>query len=196
MTESTARESTTHKIEQRRFLRGRQTLTLEGNMLRIEYRRGLSLNEYRFDLRGFLPDPARVKRVPLARIVASCLLTVLGTILVLAGADGKVYNVPSAMLAGIVFLIFAALAWSTVVKQTYDVVIFQGPSGQFVLWPDHHDKQELKEFLTALSTRIHEAQHHGEDVLRQLRRAEIIDDWGYEQAIDLLQQNGEHLENP
>ena len=170
-------------------------MILDGHMLKIECRRGLSLNEYRFDLRGFGPDPLRIKRVPLARIVASSLLTVLGIVLVLAGADGKVYNVPSAMLAGIMFLIFAALAWSTVVKETYDVVTFQGPGGQFVLWPDHPDKDELKEFLTRLSSRIRDAQHPGQDLLRQLRQAEIIDDWGYEQAMDLLQRHGERRED-
>lgn len=184
------------KLEQRRFLRGRQTLTLHGDMLKVEYRRGLSLNEYRFGLRGFDPDPTRVKRVPQIRIVAASLMTLVGCTHVLNWTGGKLMGVPSSVLMGIGFLILAALIWSLVAKEAYDVILFRGPGGQFVLWPDHRDKQELNEFVTILSTRIREAQHWAQDLVKQLRQAEIIHDWEYEQAMDLLKQNDEPTEDP
>jgi hypothetical protein len=185
-------ESTTVRIDQKRFLRGRQTLILDGDMLKVEFRRGLSLNEYRFDLRGFLPDPVRIKRVPLARIVGASLLTVLGAVLLMAGVSGtlRVDAIPPAMIGGMILLIFAALVWYSVGRETVDIVLFQGPAGQFVLWPDHPNKAELQEFLTAVSTRILNAQHPDQDMVRQLRQAEIIDDWQYEQAMKLLGQKG------
>jgi len=185
-------DDTTYKIEQRRFLRGRQTLILAGDQLKVQWRRGLSLNEYRFDLRGFAPDPVRMKRIPMARIVGASFVTVLGTILLAAGMSGKlqVDHIPPAMLSGMILLIFAALAWFSVARETVDIVLFQGPSGQFVLWPDHPDKEELKEFLTVLSTRIRNTQPQEQNLLRLLRRAEIIDDWQFEQAVEWLEQKG------
>lgn len=184
-------EDETIRIDQKRFLRGSQTLILRENLLKVECRRALSLNEYRFDLGGFLPDPLRVKRVPLARIVGSVILTLLGAASLAAGVSGKleVEHIPPVISSGILLLVFAALAWFSVARETVDVVLFQGPGGQFVLWPDHPDKEEFEEFLTVVSTRIREARHPDQNVVRQLRRAEIIDDWQYEQAMELLEQN-------
>jgi hypothetical protein len=150
------------------------------------------LNEYRFDLRGFLPDPVRTKRIPIARIVGAVFLTVLGTVLLAAGMSGKVKmdHIPPFMSSGIVLLVFAVLVWFSVARETVNVVLFQGAGGQFVLWPDHPNKEELKEFLTVLSTRIRNTQPQEHDLLRLLRRAEIIDDWQFEQAMELLEQKG------
>ena len=183
-------EDETIRIDQKRLLRGRQTLILRENLLKVECRRALSLNEYRFDLCGFMPDPVRVKRVPVARIVGSGILTVLGAVSLAAGVSGKleVEHIPPVISSGILLLVFAVLAWFSVARETVDVVLFQGSGGQFVLWPDHPDKEELKEFLTVVSSRIRDARNPDQNVVRQLRRAEIIDDWQYEQAMELLEQ--------
>ena len=178
------------RLDQKRFLRGRQSLILEGDTLKVEVRQWLSLNEYRFDLRGFRPDPVRVKRVPLARITVSVFLTVAGAILLLAGATGTVDtdDIPPTMSVGLLLLIFAGLVWFYIAKELTNVVLFQGPGGQFVIWPDHHDKQELKGFLTLVNTRIRNAQRPEQAILRQLRVAEIISDWQYDQAMELFTQ--------
>jgi hypothetical protein len=180
------------RIEQRHLLRGRQTLILEGDQLKMELRRALSFHQYRFDLRGFLPYPLRVKRVPLARIIGASLLTVLSTVLLAAATSEEVGigTTSPAVLSAVVLLILAALIWFSVVTGTVNVVLFQGPGGQFVLWPDYPDKEEFKEFLTVLSARIRNTQHPGQNLLRQLRCAEIIDDWQFEQAMELLEQKG------
>jgi len=183
-------EDETIRIDQKRFLRGSQTLILGEKMLKVECRRVLSLNEYRFDLGGFLPDPLRVKRVPAVRIVASGLLTFVGVILLIVAISGKLKgdDIASAILVGTILLILAALIWITAAKDMVNVLLFQGPGGQFVLWPDHPDKEEFKGFLTTVSSRIREARHPEQNVVSQLRRAGIIDDWQYEQAIELLEQ--------
>jgi hypothetical protein len=185
-------DDTTYKIEQRRFLRGRQTLILTGNQLKLEWRRGLSLNEYRFDLRGFLPDPVRIKRIPTARIVGAGILTVVGAVLLAAGMSGKVRvdHIPPFMSSGILLLVFAAMVWFSAARQTVNVVLFQGPGGQFVLWPDRPDKEGFQEFLAVVGDRIRNTQPQEHDLLRLLRRAEIIDDWQFEQAMELLEQKG------
>ena len=189
-------DPTTVRIEQKRCLRGRQSLTLDEDMLTVEFRRGLPLDEYRFDLRGFQPDPVRIKRVPLAKIIASCLLAVVGAVVLMVGATGTVVHVAPVMLAGLLLLTLAAVAWFYIAKDWVDVVMFQGPGGQFVVWPDHHDKEQLKEFLAALSNRIRNAQHPEQGILRQLRLTEIINDWQYDQAMELLEQQGQRAEGP
>ncbi len=185
-------DDTTYQLDQRRFLRGRQTLTLTSNQLKVQWQRGLSLNEYRFDLRGFSPDPTRMKRIPIARIVGAGVVTVLGTVLLAAGMSGKVRvdHIPPFMSSGILLLVFAALVWFSVARETVDVVLFQGPGGQFVLWPDRPDKGSFKEFLAVLDARIRNTQPQDHDLLRLLRCAEIIDDWQFEQAVELLEQKG------
>lgn len=186
-------DDTTYRIDQKRFLRGRQTLIVEGDQLKVEWRRGLSLNEYRFDLRGFHPDPVRVKTVPLARIVVAALLGILSIAFIVAGilstTDDQMFG---AIMVGLVFLLLVIVVGSSIPKMMANVVLFQGPGGRFVLWPDHPDKAELKEFLTVLSTRIRNAQHPGQNLVRQLRQAEIIDDWQYEQAMELIEQTRAH----
>lgn len=182
-------DDTTYKIDQKRFLRGRQTLILEGDRLKVEWRRGLSLNEYRFDLRGFRPDSVRVKTVPLARIVVAALLGILSIAFIVAGilstTDDQMFG---AIMVGLLFLLLVIVVANSIPKMMANVVLFQGPGGQFVLWPDHPNKAELKEFLTVLSTRIRNAQHPGQNVVRQLRQGGIIDDWQYEQAMELIEQ--------
>ena len=176
----------TIRIEQKRFLRGSQTLILSEDTLKIESRRGLSVDEYRFDLRGLMPDPVRMKNIPVAKIFESSALTVLGVVFLAAGAGWLAEA--HALLLQISLLICATLAWSSVVRKTVNVVLFRGPGGQIVLWPDHPDKEELKAFLTTLRSRIRDARHPEQDVVRHLRRAEIIDDWQYEQAMELVEQ--------
>lgn len=179
-------------IYQQHLFRGRQTLILNGNVLKIEYRQGLSLNEYRFDLRGFLPHPTRVKQVPLVRLVIAGFLTLLFVVLAAAGV-GEGEDSASSTLMGI-FMLSLVVFWAWVVRDTYDVVFFGGPGGQFVLWTDNPNKEAFKEFLALLIARIRNTQRGEDNVLRQLRRAEIIDDWQYEQAVDLFTRNDDPIE--
>ena len=190
----------TYSITQRRFLRGRQVLTLEGNKLKVAYRRGLSLHEYLFDLRGFLPDPLRIRHVPIVTMVALVLLGVLGAVFVPYGiaAEGGVVPGGEEILGlsalGVLLLIFATLGWIPTVKRMANVVLFQGPGGQIVLWADLPNREEFGEFLTLLSTRIKNAQEHEQALLKQLRAAEIINDWEYDQAMEWLRQQEQRPE--
>lgn len=182
-------DSTTVSIDQKRLLRGRQTLILDGMTLKAEYRRGLSLHEYRFDLRGFRPDPVRVKTVPLARFVVAALLGAVSVAFIAAGilstTDDQKFG---AIFAGLIFLLLTIVVCSSIPKMMANVVLFQGPGGQAVLWPDRPSKAEFGEFVAELSARIRRAGNHEQHLLRRLRVAEIINDWQYDQAMELLTQ--------
>jgi hypothetical protein len=186
-------DAATVTIYQQHLFRGRQTLVLTGNVLKVEYSRGLSLNEYRFDLRGFLPHPTRVKQVALVRLVMAGFLTLLFVVLAAAGV-GEGEDSASSTLMGM-FILSLVVFWAWVVRDTYDVVFFQGPGGQFVLWTDNPNKKAFEEFLALLITRTRNAQRGEGNVLRQLRRAQIIDEWQYEQAVGLFRHNGDSVES-
>ncbi len=180
---------TTCTIVQKRFLRGRQTLTLDAMTLKAEYKLGLSLHEYRFDLRGFLPDPVRAKTVPLARFVVAALLGAVSIAFIVVGilstTDDRRFG---AIFGGLIFLLLTIVVCSSIPKMMANVVFFQGPGGRAVLWPDRPSKAEFGEFVAELSTRIRRAGNHEQRLLRRLRVAEIINDWQYDQAMELLQQ--------
>ncbi len=187
-------DEATCTIVQKRFLRGRQTLTLEGDKLKAEYRRGLSLDEYQFDLQGLLPEPLRIRRVPAGKIVALVLCIVLGLILMPLGIIGDDLGWGAALIGvavlGSLLVIFGIAGWIPTAKEFVNVVVLEGPGGRVILWPDLPNKEQFDQFLAVLSTRIRKAQQPEQDLLRQLRRAEIIDDWGYERAMELFEQNG------
>jgi hypothetical protein len=182
-------DDTTYRIDQKRFLRGRQTLILDGDMLKVEFRRGLSLHEYRFDLRGFHPDPVRVKTVPLARFVVAALLGAVSIAFIAVGilstTDDQTFG---AIFGGLIFLLLTIVVGSSIPKMMANVILFRGPGGQAVLWPDLPSKAEFSEFMTQMSSRIHQAGNHEQHLLRRLRVAEIINDWQYDQAMELLKQ--------
>jgi hypothetical protein len=176
------------EIHQRHLL-CEQTLILNGDALKVESRRGLSLTEYRFDLRGFLPHPTRVKQVPMVRIILCGLLTVLAFSLGYLGISETVE-----FLAGLLILILV-LCWARIVSETYDIVTFHGRDGQLVLWTDNPGKAEFRDFLALVIARIRSAQQGEKTILRRLRQAGIIDEWQYEQAVDLFKQNDDSIKN-
>ena len=186
-------DHTIARIEQKRFLHGRQTLTLDHHLLKVECRRWLSLHEYQFDLRGFGPHPTRARQVPLVKIVLFGMLTALTAALLAAGV-GQAPDSGAGTLMGTLLLLLVPL-WAWVVGETYDVVSFQGPGGRFVLWSDRPNKKEFIQFITLLSARIRNTQPGERHVLRQLHRAGIIDQWQYERAVDLFRHNGDTVEN-
>ncbi len=173
-----------YKIEQRRFLRGRQTLTMEGDKLKAEYRRGLSLHEYWFDLRGFSPEPMRIKQTSAAKMVMLTLCVVLGLTLIATGiiratTPGGEGLVGLAIL-GMILLIFGVAGWIPPAKELVNVVVFEGPGGRAILWPDLPSKEQFDEFLAVLTARIRNTQRRDQTVLCRLRQAVIIDDWQYD----------------
>jgi len=184
-------------IVQKRLLGGRQTLTLDGTTLKVECRRALSLHEYRFDLRGFLPDPVRVKTVPLARIIVASILGAVSIAFIVTGilstTDDQRFG---AIFAGLVFLLLTIVVCSSIPKMMANVVLFQGPGGRAALWPDRPSKTEFSEFVAEMSTRIREAGSHEQHLLRRLRLAEIINDWQYDQAMELLRQQDDRPNPP
>ncbi len=176
----------TIRINQKRFLRGSQTLILSEDTLRIECRRGSSVSVHQFDLRGLMPDPVRMKNIPVVKIFESSALTVFSVVFLALGAGWLAEA--DALLLQTCLMICAVLAWSSVARKTVNVVLFHGPGGQFVLWPDRPNREEFKAFVTTLSSRIRDARHPDQNVVNQLRRAEVINDWQYEQAMELLEQ--------
>jgi hypothetical protein len=184
-------DDTTYKIEQRRFLRGRQTLTIEDDKLKAEYRRGLSLHEYQFDLRGFLPEPVRIRRVPLARILGVILLAVAGATCIALGCMATDVNtIIRLLLSGPLLLSFAAMTYMPIPGEMVDVFLFEGPGGPLGVWANCRNPQELQEFLTVLTVRIRNARQYEVNLLRSLRQVGILDDWRYGQALELLQKQG------
>jgi len=71
--------------------------------------------------------------------------------------------------------------------------MFQGPDGNFVLWSDNPGKEQFQDFVALVTARIRSAQPGERKVLRRLHRAGIIDDWQYEQAVDLFRQNNDSV---
>jgi hypothetical protein len=182
-------------IVQKRFLRGQQTLAIEGDKLRVEYRRGLSFHEYRFDLQGFSPEPLRLKRAPAAHIAALVLCTVVGLVfiplMVLGGSE-----VPGAAAGfGALLLIIVVVEWIATVKAFVNILVFEGPAGRVALWPNLPDKEQFDRFLAVLTARIRNVPTCEQIVLRRLRQAEIIDDWQYDQAVELFRHDGEPSDN-
>jgi hypothetical protein len=189
-------DDATYTIVQKRFLRGQQTLTIEGDKLKAEYRRGLSFHEYRFNLRGFSPEPLRIKRAPMANIAALVLCTIVGLVfvplLIIGGSE-----VPGAAAGfGALLLIIGILEWISTVKAFVNITVFDGPGGRVALWPDLPTKEQFDRFLAVLTARIRNAQTGEQLVLRRLRQAEIIDDWQYDQAMELLKQGNDRPDAP
>ncbi len=147
-------DEATCMIVQKRFLRGQQTLTIEGNKLKAEYRRGLSFHEYRFDLQGFSPEPLRMKRAPTAHIAVLVLCSVVVLAFVpLAVIGGS--EVPGAAAGfGGLLLIIVILEWISTVKAFVNIVVFEGPGGRVALWPDLPSKEQFDKFLAVLTARI------------------------------------------
>ena len=188
-------DDATCAIVQKRFLRGRQTLTIEGDKLKAEYRRGLSFHEYRFDLRGFSPEPLRIKRAPMANIAALALCTVVGLVLVPLTIIGG-SEVPGAAAGfGVLLLIIGILEWILTVKSFVNIIVFDGSGGRVALWPDLPSKEQFDQFLAVLTARIRNAPTCEQIVLRRLRLAEIIDDWQYDQAVELFRRESKPSDN-
>jgi hypothetical protein len=186
----------TYTITQKRFLRGRQTLTLEGDMLKVECRRGLSLQEYRFELRGFLPEPLRIRRMPLTTVIGMTLTGALGLFLILLGLIAETslntsHDVHAFSGPGLVLLVIGGLGWIRTSKELTNVVVFEGPGGRMVLWLNRPNQEEFNKFLAVLTVRIRNAQSREQRLLRLLRQAGIIDAWQYDQAMELFQERGD-----
>jgi len=186
-------DDATRVITQRRFLRGRQTLTLHGDLLKLEYRRGLSLQEYRFNLHGFLPDPVRIRRVPILRIVGLILLGLLGLFLIPFGIAAEATGMGTRMgglsAMGLMLLITVGVVWVPTAREMINIVVFEGPGGRMILWPNLPNEDEFNTFLAAMISQISRLQNRESILLRQLHQAGIIDDWQYNQATELLQRN-------
>ena len=180
-------------IAQKRFLRGRQTLTIDGNTLKAEYRHGLSIHEFRIDLRGLMPDPVRMRRVPLEKIVVDAFLCICGlgfSSVAIVAAAAREWTVAIAFaILGLPLLILGILVSVSTLKDLINIVAFEGPGGRVVLWPDLPSREEFNEFCALLTTRIREAQNREQTVVRQLLRAGILDDWQYDQAMELFQRD-------
>ncbi len=186
-----------HMLTQRRFLRGSQVFTIEKNILKAERRRGLSLEEYRFDLRGFLAEPLRIKRIPIIKLAFSIIITLL-LALVWLGAIRATNDGTFSLLAGFgIGLLITLLI--VVVKTCQDftnVILFQGPGGQVTFWPNRPHEEEVASFVTTLSQSIRETEDREQYLIRQLRLAEIINDWQYDQAMELVRQHKERFDAP
>jgi hypothetical protein len=191
-------DSTTCVLTQKRFLRGRQTLTLDGDKLKVEYQRGLSLQEYRFDLRGLLPDPTRIRQVPLVRIAGLIFLGLVSLFLlpfgIAAEAAGMGTRMGGLSAIGLLLLVAVSVAWIPTLRQCVNVLVLEGPGGRLVLWPDRPNKEEFDEFLRVLIARIDRVEDRGGSLVRRLRQAGIIDDWQYDQALELLERKKDHPE--
>ncbi len=187
-------DNATLTITQKRFLRGRLTLTLEESKLTSEHKRSLSLHEYRFDLRGLVPDPIRTKHVPIWRILGAVLVFGFSMMYAAIGIVGITpYRLEDTLamftVAG-ALLVLGVAASASAAKHAVNAVVFQGPGGQVVLWPGLPSREEFDRFMTVLMERIKEAQDYEQSLLRHLRRAEIINDWQYDQAMELLRKDG------
>jgi len=186
-------EEATCTIVQKRFLRGRRTLTLKGSRLTVEYRRGLSCDEYTLDLQGLLPESTRIRYTPAETVIGRILSGVLGLGLVITGirshaTDDSIIT-PSVLGAALVASGIGGWmlpAWIPTRRQWMNVVIFQGPGGQVTLWPDLPSKEEFSGFCALLTARIQAAQRPEQMVVRQLLQAGILDDWQYDQAVELF----------
>jgi hypothetical protein len=190
-------DEVTYTITQHRLLGGQQTLTLDGDKLKAVCRQGLSFQEYRFELRGLLPDPVRIRHIPIVRIVGAMLVAAFGILCIgFAITDIGVAHKGSDMAAlftfALLLLVLAAAAWMGVSKRMVNALVFQGPGGQVALWPDLPNTEEFEKFMAVLTARIRSAQNYEQNVLQQLRRAGIIDDWQYDQAMELLEHKRDH----
>jgi len=90
--------------------------------------------------------------------------------------------------AGGIFLVLGAAASSSAAKHSVNALLFHGPSGQAVLWPGLPNSEAFDGFVAVLIERIREAQDYEQSLLRHLRRADIINDWQYDQAMEFLRK--------
>lgn len=178
-------------IAQKRFLGGRQTLTIDGDKLTVEYKRGLSFHERRFDLQGVRPEPVRIRQSPTGAIIARILSGVLGLAWVLAAIHAKTANdtVAHVSVIGAALVAIGLGGWMPMTEQRMNAVIFQGPAGQVALWPNLPNKDTFDAFLAVLTARIREAQKREQPILRQLHQAGILDAWQYDQAMELFERD-------
>jgi hypothetical protein len=189
----------TYTLTQRRLWGGRQTLTLDGNMLKAVCRQGLSFQEYRFELRGLLPDPVRIRHIPIVRIAGAALLAAC-TILCIGFAirdleiARKGDDALALFLFALLLLVLAAAAWMSATKRTVNAIVFRGPGGQAALWPDRPNREEFDQFMGVLTARIRKAQDYEQNVLRHLRLAGVIDDWQYDQAVEFVERQKDQAE--
>lgn len=185
-------KGTTYTLIQKRFLRGTLTLTIEGDKLKSEYRHDLSLRVYRFDLRSFLPDPIRMRHVPIWRIIGAILVlgfSLMYMVLGIAAITGKLEDTGAMFSAGGILLVLGVAASASAAKHAVNAVVFQGPGGQAILWPGLPSREEFDRFTTVLIERIKNARDYEQNLLRDLRRADIINDWQYDQAVELLRKD-------
>jgi len=192
-------DTTTYTITQKRFLRGQQVLTINGDKLKVEYRRGLSLHEYRFDLRGLLPDPIRIRQIPMVALVILTWAVVLSLTLISIGNISQTdlwgVSVLTVRTTGALLLMLTLFCWIHTAKRIANVVVFEGPGGRVILWPDRPNKNEFSKFLSILSAQIRNTQSPEQTLLRRLRQAGIIDEWQFNQAMELLQEKADEPGN-
>ncbi len=183
-------DKATYTITQRRLLRGSQRFTIEGDGLRIERRRGLSLEQQFLDLDGSHPEPLRVKRVPLGKMLALLISTTLAAALLAWAIRTSNDNASAtAMLFG---LLSASVAFVIGIQTRFgfaNIVLLQGKFHQIRLWHGLPDKSTFDEFIGALSAQIRRTRDHEHTLLKQLRMANIISGEQYDQAVELFRRH-------
>jgi hypothetical protein len=180
-----------HTITQKRFLRGSQQFTIEGHALKIERRRGLSLEQQCSDLHGFQPEPLRIKRVPLGRMLTLLIGLALTVLLVTWGIRTRHGN--TFAMATAFGLVSAFVAFIAAIQTCFgfaNVVVFQGGYRQIRLWHGLPDQTTFDRFVEALSKQIRQARESTHPLLLQMRVAGIINDQQYRQAVELFSRAG------
>jgi hypothetical protein len=185
-------DEATYTITQRRFLHGSQQFTIDGNTLRIEHRRGLSLEQQCLDLGGFQPAPLRIKRVPLGKMLALLISVALAiTLLTWALRTSNDSASATAMTFGLLSAFVALIIAIQTCFGFANVVVFQGKFRQIRLWHDLPDKSTFDAFVEALSAQIRRTRDYEHTLLRQLRTANIINDQQYNQGAELLRRHAD-----
>ncbi len=151
----------TPTITQRRFLSSRQ-FTIDGHVLKVEYRHGLSLEQERFNLDSFEPEPLRIKRVPLGKAAISLTTLALAVVLLRCGfRTGHDNAAATAMVWGLLFAFATFFLAVGVCFGFSDVTVFKGESfHQIRLWHNLPDPVAFDGFINTLSEAIREARRN------------------------------------
>jgi len=183
-------DEATYTITQERFLRGSQQFTIKGHTLMVERRRGLSLEQQSFELDGFLPEPLRIRRVPLGRMLMSLLAIASAAGLLTWGLTTSDNDISAvAIFFGLLMAFITPFLAIATCLGFANVVAFRGVFFQHIhVWHGLPDKATFDEFVAALSERIHVARVHGQTIVSELRLANIISSQQYDQAMRLLKE--------
>lgn len=180
-------------LKQRKIFGREQVLTIANDEIGFRRKSLFTLNTYSIPLKELESEPQRYRAVPAGWFIAMIvflLLNIAWTTFILTSSQKG--SVKEGVFFCFVIGIFNIVTTHKVYEKWADFWVFAGKGGSLAIWPSHPNKKEVNDFVRTLSEKI-EASHTAttnreQDFLDILRREGIVDEWGYNKAIELLKR--------